>query len=150
MTLLPVGHVYTYVSIIYFALHGSWKKGYETASDLIVTQYMDLYTCALCQGLSQNFKDVCPKQQIQNFSLSRFIATTVIYSKSLYQLHFIVDCVIKGTLQLCSKRWHIGNIFGYFPLKMYFFTCPKSRFSGNSLSKRGAGQILATKPLLCA
>ena len=32
----------------------------------------------LGQGLSQDFKNTCPKQQFQNFGLSRFIATNLL------------------------------------------------------------------------
>ena len=46
-------------------------------------------------GLSQDFKNACPKQQFQNFCPSRF---SYIYFKSLYQPHLIAYCVKKGIL----------------------------------------------------
>ena len=47
-------------------------------------------------GLSQNLKDACPKQQFQNFCLTRFRYSA--YLKSIYQLYLIPCCIKKGTL----------------------------------------------------
>ena len=63
-----------------------------------INHLMEMCRGTPTQGLSQDFKNACPKQQFQIFCPSRFSYLVLIYFKSLYQLHLIAYCVKKGNL----------------------------------------------------
>ena len=43
------------------------------------------------------------------------------------------------THQPCARRWVVRKIFGYYPLFIEMFACPKRIFSGNWGQGRGGG-----------
>ena len=97
------------------------------------------------QGLSQDFKNACPKQQFQkimpiqiwllghfkslytNYILQPFVSKRAVYTLS----HVLVDKFIGKSI--CINH----NFF------REFFACPKRCISGNCLSTRQVGRVLS-------
>ena len=79
----------------------------------------ELTVIAIMQGLSQDFKSACPKQQSQNFCPSRFILATYLLQIHITATFSSLVCQ-KGqfTLQLCPRRWFVRKIFGYYTPKV--------------------------------
>ena len=85
------------------------------------------------QGLSQDFKNACPKQQFQKFCPSRFsyLSTSNPYIPATF--NSLVCQKGQFTLQLCLRRWFGKKIFSYYTPKVKI---EKSLYRNFCLSKQ--------------
>ena len=117
----------------------SWKK----QQSCMLTP---AYTCRVLARISK-----MPVQNI-NSKISAWpdLATYQLYILILTTFNSLLCQKGHFTLQLCPRRWFVSKITWLLPPKsknwklfIEIFACPKRRFSGNCISKRQAGWVLA-------
>ena len=98
------------------------------------------------QGLSQDFKNACPKQQCHNLCPSRFSDLSTL--NPIYQLYLIAKCIKKGNLHFSYvlEDGFLGNFGYYIPiskLKNHHgnFCLSKQEVFRNYLSKGQVGTV---------
>ena len=99
------------------------------------------------QGLSQDFKNACPKQQCHNLCPSRFSDLSTL--NPIYQLHLIAKCIKKGNLHFSYvlEDGSLGNCLVITPQKSKMknhhgiFCLSKQEVFRNYLSKGQVGTV---------
>ena len=106
------------------------------------------------QGISQHLRKCLSKKAIPKFLPVWTVLSTPASATSnpyKYQLHLITYCVKKSNLYFNHVKGYdfLGKELKMLKLKFFIemFACPK-RFSGNCLSKRQVGRVLAIKTLM--